>query len=112
MAAGPRRQPHYGRRQPGQGLSPEPSQPGAQVLGRLRVANTPRLLPRRPIFVGQSGDVGDWSRKMLNAFKAGWRHGRDHGDGLRSYSVWTRASAYRVGLRLGRLVGSRLRSIR
>jgi hypothetical protein len=40
---------------------------------------------------------------MLNAFKAGWRHGRDQGDGLRSYSVWTRASAYRVGLQLGRL---------
>jgi hypothetical protein len=44
---------------------------------------------------------------MLNAFKAGWRHGRHDDDNLRTYSVWTRASAYRLGLRLGRLAGNR-----
>jgi hypothetical protein len=45
--------------------------------------------------------------RWLNAFKAGWRHGRHDDDNLRTYSVWTRASAYRLGLRLGRLAGDR-----
>jgi hypothetical protein len=46
---------------------------------------------------------------MLNAFKAGWRHAREKGDSLRAYSNWQRASAYRLGLRLGRLAGHRVR---
>ncbi len=53
--------------------------------------------------------IGDYSSRMLSAFRAGWRHARERRESLRVYATWPNASAYWFALRLGRLGGNRLR---